>query len=348
MASAALPILSPILSGIGSIFGGLFGSSGARQAAGVEQAGAQKAQGVIAGNQNQALGIQQGAEGTEAANESPFLQAGQNATMQLSDLLNPNAPNSVTAPFTGEFQAPTLSQLQDPNNPQYAAYQFTQQQGQNAINNSAASKGSLFNPETSEALSQFNQGNAAQYGQQAYNNAFANYQQNYQQFQNNQANTYNRLAGVAGLGQSAAGAEGNVNTALTGQMGNTLLAGGQEQAQQIDAGAQAQAGGILGSTNALTQMFGNLGNTASQGIQLSSLMGNSSGYGPGSPQTGAYTNPNLIGPYNPNYQPQPMAKGGRVRKGQPYLVGERGPEIFYPGKDGRILPNRITLSQLAA
>ena len=33
------------------------------------------------------------------------------------------------------------------------------------------------------------------------------------------------------------------------------------------------------------------------------------------------------------------ADGGPVTKGSPYIVGERGPELFVPKKSGRIIPN---------
>ena len=36
----------------------------------------------------------------------------------------------------------------------------------------------------------------------------------------------------------------------------------------------------------------------------------------------------------------PRAKGGSVGGGNPYLVGERGPELFMPGQNGTIIPNR--------
>jgi phage-related minor tail protein len=34
-----------------------------------------------------------------------------------------------------------------------------------------------------------------------------------------------------------------------------------------------------------------------------------------------------------------MADGGPVRGGTPYIVGERGPELFTPGVSGNITPN---------
>ena len=36
---------------------------------------------------------------------------------------------------------------------------------------------------------------------------------------------------------------------------------------------------------------------------------------------------------------QPMAKGGPITQGKPYLVGEKGPEIIIPRSDGDVLTN---------
>lgn len=37
----------------------------------------------------------------------------------------------------------------------------------------------------------------------------------------------------------------------------------------------------------------------------------------------------------------PRASGGPVRKGMPYMVGEKGPEPFFPDTDGTIVPNGV-------
>ena len=34
-----------------------------------------------------------------------------------------------------------------------------------------------------------------------------------------------------------------------------------------------------------------------------------------------------------------MASGGPVSGGSPYIVGEKGPELFVPGSSGNIVPN---------
>ena len=41
----------------------------------------------------------------------------------------------------------------------------------------------------------------------------------------------------------------------------------------------------------------------------------------------------------PGFAPAPRAMGGPVTAGRPYLVGERGPELFVPGRTGGIVPN---------
>lgn len=37
--------------------------------------------------------------------------------------------------------------------------------------------------------------------------------------------------------------------------------------------------------------------------------------------------------------PRGRAHGGSVLAGTPYIVGERGPELFVPGRSGTIVPN---------
>lgn len=44
------------------------------------------------------------------------------------------------------------------------------------------------------------------------------------------------------------------------------------------------------------------------------------------------------GTFGPNYGFPARATGGSVTAGQPYLVGERGPELFMPGRSGGIAP----------
>ncbi len=46
-----------------------------------------------------------------------------------------------------------------------------------------------------------------------------------------------------------------------------------------------------------------------------------------------------FGTLGPNYGIPQRANGGSVAGGSPYIVGERGPELFVPGRSGTIVPN---------
>jgi hypothetical protein len=70
-------------------------------------------------------------------------------------------------------------------------------------------------------------------------------------------------------------------------------------------------------------MFGGGG-----GFNLGSLFGMGGGGGQFSFGAGGYTG---MGPF--------MAKGGPVSANSPYIVGEKGPELFMPGSSGSIVPN---------
>lgn len=86
-----------------------------------------------------------------------------------------NQPPDYTPPPA--FQAPTIDQLM--NDPNYAGFQFIQKQGQNAIQNAAAAKGTLNDSETFNALSDYAENSGLQYTQQQYQNALGTYNTNY-------------------------------------------------------------------------------------------------------------------------------------------------------------------------
>jgi len=61
-------------------------------------------------------------------------------------------------------------------------------------------------------------------------------------------------------------------------------------------------------------------------------------FGPG-PQFGPNYSVNGVGTAGPNFGIPQRARGGAVSANQPYMVGERGPELFVPGASGNIVPN---------
>lgn len=147
-------------------------------------------------------------------NAQPYLQAGSQAVGQLQSNMS-----SLNQPFT-------MQQFQ-----QSPGYQFSLQQGQQAVQNSSAAQGGLVSGAQMAALNNYSQNQA----NTEYQNAFNNYQ-------TQQQNTYNRLAGVAQMGASS-------NAALGGQMMNTANQIGQNTIGASNAYAASQQQGMnnLGS-----------------------------------------------------------------------------------------------------
>lgn len=125
-------------------------------------------------------------------------------------------------------------------------YAFRQSEGQKAIDNSAAARGSSLSGATLKALTR--------YGQDA---ASAEYQNSYNRWNNDVSNRFNRISGVAGTGQQAVNqigaygqqtagniAQGNMNTA-NNVASNTIQAG------------NARASGYVGTANAINSGLNN-------------------------------------------------------------------------------------------
>ena len=110
-----------------------------------------------------------------------------------------------------------------------------------------------------------------------YNQALQTYGTNYNTWANQQASEYNRLAGMAGMGQTAANDMNTQGLQSTGQMVNILGNTGKEMAQQNNNAASATASGYIGSGNALGGMASNLGNSLSQMMMLKSMYGSQGG-----------------------------------------------------------------------
>jgi len=244
----------------GSLIGGIFSSQ-----AGKAQANAAKyAANLQYSLGQQSLGFQQQEWNTQQQNEQPWLQAGQGAVGQLSQLAGPNG----LQPWNQQFQAPTAATEQ--NDP---GYQFRLQQGNQALQNSAAASGNLLTGGTAKAIQQYGQDYASNEYSNVYNRALGQYQQNYNIFEQNQANQFNRLASVAGLGQTAAGQLGQQGQAAASNISGTNATIGGQVGQSILNQGAATASGYAGIANA---GMGGL-NSLSQYAMLQNLIGQQPG-----------------------------------------------------------------------
>lgn len=145
--------------------------------------------------------------------------------------VNPSMSGNASGPGALLGAAPSSTPASSPAqpNPNYAAfyntpgYQFTLNQGLNAVNRQAASNGSLYSSNTLGALNNYAQGAAS-----------------------TQYNSYiNQLLSMAGLGNAAASGVGSAATAT-----------GAGMASSIQNGGNAGAAGILGSANAFSSALG--------------------------------------------------------------------------------------------
>ena len=238
-----------------SILGGILGSNAARQAAGIEATGATQAGNLAATAGQQAQGYQQQQLGAATTAAAPYTTAGAAATSQLSDLLKPGGYLSST--WNQQFTAPTAEQAA-----QTPGYQFTLQQGTQALNRGAAARGNLLSSGAAKQLEQYGTGLANQTYGDVYNRALNQYQTNYQTFLNNQQGLYGRLMGLSGTGLTATAQLNQMRQQAAQNYGQLGMTAAGWQGQDIVNAAQARAGGIMGAANAWRGALSGLGGAA--------------------------------------------------------------------------------------
>lgn len=195
---------------------------------------------------------------------------------------NPTGGATSNAPllqgWNQTFQAPSAAEAAATPGEQYML-----QQAQLAGNMSAAASGNLLTGGTAKALENNAQGMASTNYQNAYSNALQGYDTNFNTFETNSTNQYNRLAAMAGLGQTSA-SQLNSNLANTGaNVASTMGNAANSIGQQMNNAGAATASGYAGMANAGSGALSSLGSTASQYGMLQALMNmNNSGVPTGS------------------------------------------------------------------
>lgn len=246
MSTAAI-VGGSIAAGVG---GAAIASHGANQAADTQATAATTAEQLQHQDQQDALNFQKQQYDTEQSQIAPYLKAGTTALGQL---------NGGSLPG---FQAPTnVTEQNDPG------YQFRLQQGQQALENSAAAKGGLLTGNTGEALENYGQNFASNEYSNVYNRAMNDYNTNV-------LGPYNRLSSLAGVGQQAQASGAAQGQQAASNTTNIDLTGGAQQGQDINNAAAAQASGYVGSANAYGSALSGAGNNLTQAYLLSQLSRN--------------------------------------------------------------------------
>ena len=245
-----MPFLTTALA-VGAITAGV--GAGASIYGANKQAGAAKSAAQLQYEESQnALNFQKQVYEENVARQQPWVTAGTGAIDELSQLTSTPGQGLLT-PWTQQFEAPTaLTEQNDPG------YQARLALGQQTLENSAAARGGLLAGGTAKDLTQYAQDFASNEYGNVFSRALQQYQTAYNTFQNNQTNTYNRLAGIAGIGQTSSTQLGYTGQQAAGNVGNIDIATGQQIGSDIQNAAYQTASGYTGAANAFSNATGGL------------------------------------------------------------------------------------------
>lgn len=216
------PVTATIATVASSVVGGAMAGDAAEDAANTQAASADKA-----------TALQKEMFDKQVELQEPFRQAGLTGQNRLMELLglggNKNAQGYGSAMRNfgmSDFQA-------DPG------YQWRLQQGQQALERSAAARGGLLSGRAAKDMTNYAQGAASQ----EYGNAF-------NRFQTNRSNKLNPLQSLAGQAQTATNQIASDAGAYGTNAGNTMMQAGNARASGYVGGANALNQGISGGINA--------------------------------------------------------------------------------------------------
>lgn len=236
--AAGFALGGPTGAAIGASIGGGLDSSRAAKSAAATQAGAAAA----------ATDAQRAMFERQVELQEPFRQGGLAGQNRLLELLG--VGGTKTAPgygryATADFTPANFLANQDPG------YAFRMAEGMKALDRSAAARGGLLSGATLKGAQRFGQDLASQ----EYQNAFNRYQ-------TQRANTLNPFASLAGVGQTSANTIGSAAGQFGQQMGSNLIGAGN-----------AAAAGQIGQANAITGALGQGINFYQQNQLLNALRG---------------------------------------------------------------------------
>lgn len=209
----------------GPLIGGLFGSDSASNAANTQAAASDRA-----------AALQKQMFDKQVELQEPFRQAGLTSQNRLMDLLGLSG-NTGAAGYGSMMRDFGMSDFQaDPG------YQWRMDQGQKALERSAAARGGLLSGAATKA--------AMDYGQ---NQASAEYTNAFNRFQTNRANKLNPLQSLMGASQTAAGQQAQAASNYGNSVGNIMTNMGNAQAASRIAQGNAWTSAVNNGWNAYQQ-----------------------------------------------------------------------------------------------
>ena len=159
---------------------------------------------------------------------------------------------------SGELALPMNEVMQDWQTE--PGYEFRQQQGEDSVNRYLATTGMPFGGTAAKALMEYNQNLASN----EYNNV-------YNRTASDRTDRYNRLAALAGMGQTSAQTVGNAGITGASNMGNIMMNSANMQGDYATQAANARASGMVGSANAWGGALSNIGQLPFQYMMFDNL-----------------------------------------------------------------------------
>ena len=248
----------------GSIVSGVMGSNASKSAADTQAGAARDASATSLAATRETNKLNWDIYQQNLANQSPYLVSGGKALSALSGGMGLGASRATQVAEGGTNYGANQAELDAAASPYSAnggqftqtfkpsdlttdpSYQWRLDQGNKALSASAAARGTLGTGQNLKDITDYSQGAASQEYGAAYN-----------RFTDRQNTLYNRLAGLAGIGQTANTASAAAGAAAGQNIGSNTMAGVGASNQFLTGGANAQAAGTMGGANAWTGAINN-------------------------------------------------------------------------------------------
>lgn len=239
-----------ILGAVGSVAGGAISAGAAGKAADAQTQAANYAADKQYAAAEDSLAFQKQQYADTTTNQAPYIAEGKVALGQLADGTAPGGQ------FNQTYNASQVLQ-DDPG------YQFRMDEGMKALQRSSAATGSLGSGGTLKAITQ--------YGQNYASGEYANAQARFVQQQDTR---FNRLASLAGVGQTATQAQTSAGNTAASNIANINTSTATQAGNDRMNAANAAASGYVGTANALNGTLSNLGSSATNLLLMSKLLPN--------------------------------------------------------------------------
>ncbi len=229
----------PLIIGGGLLLGGALGYAGSQSAGRAQESGAKRSAAAQTESTQMNIDFQKWLWGEQKAITQPYVDAGAEGLKGYQDAIN--------TPFTKE------NMELDPG------YDFRLSEGMKGIENSASAKGMQLSGRTLKGLGRYAQDYASGEFQNAYNRR-----------QQGISNLYN----LAAMGQASASGQAVQGGNMGSQVSNSILQGGQAQAQMYSDLGNINAASAMAQSNSVIQV----GGLAAQAYGAGAFSGGGGGY----------------------------------------------------------------------